>query len=328
LGWNNFYDKINDFLLPFSGQQNVSLGESAFAEAVAIWQSRQGFAAKNADGIIGPATWSILKPFILAAAVHPQNNPSVLPPVNTGTAAPLQNALGKLMIDTSVPVLSKSYAQYQFTADDALWLARFVEGEAGGKDNADSHAVMWAMFNRFGILRHKVPSWSSFQVFLRKYSTTLQPLLNSAGAAERVWNNYRTNPEKYPVVSSEETYTGTSIKKVQYVKHIKLQHKEWAEFPSYVQNMVLKILSGQIPNPQIGIATDFASTYVFLKSARHKQGISGEPTHEEWQQYTLKYARDKKLIWIGDKPNLDQLKNAFFIQQYLKDVSPGSVKII
>ncbi|MBD0295688.1 MAG: N-acetylmuramoyl-L-alanine amidase, partial [Flavisolibacter sp.] len=71
LGWNRYYDMINDFLLPYSGQKNVSLGEEAFAQAVAIWQQKQGFPAKDCDGIIGPNTWRVMKPQIVADTSSP-----------------------------------------------------------------------------------------------------------------------------------------------------------------------------------------------------------------------------------------------------------------
>ena len=57
LGWNKHIYRINDFLLPFSGLSNVSLGEEAFAAAVAKWQAKNGFSRRDADGVIGPATW-------------------------------------------------------------------------------------------------------------------------------------------------------------------------------------------------------------------------------------------------------------------------------
>jgi hypothetical protein len=46
--------------------------------------------------------------------------------------------------------------RYAFTAEDALWLARFVIGEAGGRDDAGSRAVIWAIFNRYALFTHKV----------------------------------------------------------------------------------------------------------------------------------------------------------------------------
>ena len=316
IGWKQFYEQVNDLVLPFSGQENVSLSEEALADAVSKWQQQQGI---GADGIIGPKTWQVMKSFIGPTNVDPHQT--------TLTSGPIAGSFGKLKINTSISALSKSYPEYQFTPEDALWLARFVEGEAGGQDNPDSHAVIWAMFNRFGTVRHRVPSWTSFSVFLRKYSTTLQPLLNSAGAAERVWANNKSNPDKYPVKSIEDTYPGTGIKKVQYLKHIKLQQKKWTNFPVYLQNMITGILNGRIPNPGIGIATHFLSTYVLLKASRRKKGLGGEPSKEEWREYTLQLAKIKKTIWIGERSNLNQQKNAFFIQPEFKDVPADAIKV-
>lgn len=71
LGWNQYHSAINDLLLPFSGQQNVSLGEEAFAQAVAAWQVSKGFAPKDADGIIGPNTWKAMKPLVVLSSSFP-----------------------------------------------------------------------------------------------------------------------------------------------------------------------------------------------------------------------------------------------------------------
>jgi type VI secretion system Hcp family effector len=330
LGWNQYHEKVNDLLLPYSGRHNVSLSEEDIAAAVSAWQIAQGFSQKDADGIIGPGTWARMKPFILSTVGSTTIAPAPIPSTAPASAAglPSQSSLGKLTVNTSIPALAKSHPEYSFTPDDALWLAHFVEGEAGGRDNSDSHAVIWAMFNRFGILRHRVPSWTSLAVFLRKYSTTLQPLLNSPGAAQRVWDAYKSDPIRNAVKSTKETYPGTTIYKVQYERHIKLQNKPWNDFEPYVRNMIIKIMTGQIPNPGIGAATDFDSTYIFMKAARSKQGITSEPSHEEWREYTLQHALAKKMIWIGELTNLNQLKNAFYIKSYLKDVPADAVKVI
>ena len=64
LGWTHFHDQINDLLLPFSGLENVSLGEEAFAKALARWQQQEGFSKKDCDGVLGPMTWKRMQPFI------------------------------------------------------------------------------------------------------------------------------------------------------------------------------------------------------------------------------------------------------------------------
>ena len=94
LGWNQFQDQINDLLLPFSGQQNISLGEEAFAQALANWQQQQGFSAKDADGILGPNTWRRMQP--LLAGNTTLSNPT--PVINPGPALPLNKQNGQLIL--------------------------------------------------------------------------------------------------------------------------------------------------------------------------------------------------------------------------------------
>jgi hypothetical protein len=65
LGWIQFYDQVNEKLLPFSGQQNVSLGEEDFARALALWQKQQGFGSSDCDGILGPMTWRVMQSLIV-----------------------------------------------------------------------------------------------------------------------------------------------------------------------------------------------------------------------------------------------------------------------
>jgi phosphatidylserine/phosphatidylglycerophosphate/cardiolipin synthase-like enzyme len=60
LGWDKYMDRVNDFLLPYSGLSNVSLGEEAFARAAYAFQIGNGFTGEHADGIIGPGTWSLI----------------------------------------------------------------------------------------------------------------------------------------------------------------------------------------------------------------------------------------------------------------------------
>jgi hypothetical protein len=92
LGWKNYYEKINKLLLPFSGYNNVSLSEEAFAQAVANWQASKGLSAKDADGIIGPNTWKLMQTLFLppgSTAVPPAgttnfvNNAQLLAELNS-----------------------------------------------------------------------------------------------------------------------------------------------------------------------------------------------------------------------------------------------------
>ncbi len=89
--------------------------------------------------------------------------------------------------------------QYPLTADDVLWLARFIKGEAGGRDDPDSRAVAWAMFNRYALYAHK--RWRTFAAFLRAYSTTLQPHLVNPAAVERAIQVQPRKPQEVQVGS-------------------------------------------------------------------------------------------------------------------------------
>lgn len=316
LGWNKLYDKINDLLLPLSGMSNVSLGERAFARSIALWQSKNGFSGKDVDGILGPKTWARMQS-VLGSGTSRPSGPGGIPEIK-----------GTLRIDTSVPALRKSNPSYQFTKEDALWLARFIEGEVGRKNDKNSQAVVWAMFNRFGMLRHRVSSWSSFQKFLRLYSTTLQPMLRSRGAAQRVWKKHKRNPSRHPVEVGQGTYKNSTVKKVQLKKHIDLQKKPWNRIDPDVRDLAVGILNGKIGNPGIGIATEFASTRVFYINKYNRQ-----PSTQEWRKYTIDYAeyrckRDiKGCTWVGDVPGIDQMKNAFFIDNRFLDIPASAVTV-
>lgn len=78
LGWNKFYDRINELLLPLSGQSNVSLGEEDFVAAVAVWQQQQGLSP--ADGIIGPKTWARMQPLLPPGPAQPGVPLTATPP--------------------------------------------------------------------------------------------------------------------------------------------------------------------------------------------------------------------------------------------------------
>jgi hypothetical protein len=64
LGWRQHIYEINDLLLPYSGLTAASLGEEAFAYALAGWQKACGFSDKDSDGVLGPATWKVMKPLL------------------------------------------------------------------------------------------------------------------------------------------------------------------------------------------------------------------------------------------------------------------------
>jgi len=85
LGWNQYYDQINELLLPYSGMKNVSLRPEAFAQAVAEWQKAQGFSEADSDGILGPQSWGVMEPLLKKPSYVPY--PTV-PVIGGGSAAP------------------------------------------------------------------------------------------------------------------------------------------------------------------------------------------------------------------------------------------------
>lgn len=203
---------------------------------------------------------------------------------------------------------------YKFTSEDALWTARFLVGEAGGRDNKGNQAVIWAMFNRYALFTH--PYYDTFHKFIRAYSTPLQPVLKSSGAAKRHMNK----PE---FVKTGGTYEGTDIPRGQLSRFLKLQKTPWEKLPAAARSLATRALKGQVENP-IGNATEFASTRVYFHD-RHKRLPKD---FEEWRSFTENFATGKKWKWVGPVSGLDQMDNAFFIQKRVENLTPGTVRVV
>jgi hypothetical protein len=201
---------------------------------------------------------------------------------------------------------------YRFTAEDVLWTARFLVGEAGGRDDLGNRAVIWAMFNRYALFTHTV--YPTFHQFIRAYSTPLQPVLRSAGAARRHMN-------EPTFVRTDGNYPGTDVPRGQTQRHLRLQATQWNQLPASARSLAEKALKGQIPNP-IGNASEFGSTYVYFHDRNRRY-----PNAEEWRRYTEGYAKQKKWAWIGPVPGLNQRGNAFFIQRRAANLPPDSVRV-
>ena len=193
---------------------------------------------------------------------------------------------------------------YRFTAEDALWTAKLVILEAGGRPNADSAAVIWAMFNRYALGRHKL--YKTFSGFIRAYSTTLQPVLNSWQAAQR----HQNNPDFVP---SGGTYTkGTHPRHPQGTAEAapRVSGARVGNLPAEARSLTLDSLRGSLPNPGIGAASQFVSTRILWKQAHKTKGSrpssSGAPLRRASRPEKEPYA------WIGDNPQLDQRRRTPF----------------
>ncbi|WP_406455521.1 penicillin-insensitive murein endopeptidase [Streptomyces sp. NBC_01622] len=207
-------------------------------------------------------------------------------------------------------------APYQFTAEDAEWTARFVIGESGGRDDADSHAVIWAMFNRYALLTR--PYYRTFNAFLRAYSTPLQPVLKSWGASKR-------NMARADFVRTGGTFgppAPPGIPRGQRRAYLDLQQRPWAQLPSAARSVAVRALGGAIANP-IGNATEFGSTYVYFHDANRRY-----PNPDEWRRFTERYAAGMGWRWIGPVPGLDQNKNTFFVQRRLAALPVPAVRVL
>ena len=201
--------------------------------------------------------------------------------------------------------------QYRFTADDLVTTARFLVGEAGGRDNAENRGTLWAMLNRYAFFRNQVPGWGSFGGFLAQYSQTLQPYLRYWASAKDFvakCNSTFDNPGCQFQPTRSQTYPGTQVRMGQLKNFLKLQATPWAQLPEAARRLALQTLTGQIPNP-IGNATEVADTKVYFQRANGRA-----PTRAEWEDYTRRFAASKNWDWRPQQVSYDQFgHNALFV---------------
>ncbi len=237
-----------------------------------------------------------------------------------GTAATGPDALPAGPFGTLTVTDTNRAFTYPFTSDDLLWMARMVTGEAGGQDTPDNRAVIWAMFNKYALVRHN--SYASFQQFIRNYSTVLQPVLNSWGAAKRHMNdaNFVKTGGFYP---GHEAASADPVPKGQLQNHLDLQATKWKDLPAAARNVVESAMMGNIPN-NIGNASEFDNTRTYY----HDQNAAW-PTHDQWVTFTNNFATSNYSgTWIGDVAGLNQeTVNAFFITGGDSGLAPDSVTV-
>ena len=222
----------------------------------------------------------------------------------------LMASLGRLVVN--VPG-SRGWV-YRFTPEDALWTARFVTGEAGGRDDPGNSAVIWAMLNRYGLFTRRY--YSTFHQFLRAYSTPLQPVLKNPGSARRHMNTSE-------FVRTGGNYPGTTIPRGQLGGFLQLQRTPWNRLSQGARSLSLRLLSGQVPNP-LGNATEFGSTRVYFRDKNARWPAD----YEEWRRFTESYAQRKGWAWVGPIAGLNQGSNAFFVQRRVQHLPVGSVRVV
>ena len=202
--------------------------------------------------------------------------------------------LGTLAVRTPVRTWS-----YRFTPEDLVWAAKLLVYEAGGGDNPNNAAVLWAMFNRYAMFTYD--TFGSFGAFVRSYSTTLQPVLHNPQAAAR---HMHRPPSEF--VRTGGTYPGTNIPRGQLRQHLDIQKAPWSSVKQSARELATRALTGELSNPGIGLASEFASTKIYFRKQYGRN-----PNVEEWRRYTADLAARKRWRWIGDVAGLDQMENAF-----------------
>jgi hypothetical protein len=279
-------------------------GFTPYAREPWHWEYNPPRSATPSGGRVSPGTAPPTRP-----ARRPAPRP-VPPPAPTSPPTP-GGALGTLLL--ALP--GRPRFAYRFIPDDELWAARFIVGEAGGTDNPDNRAVLWTMFNRYALFTHRV--YPTFAGFIRAYSSALQPVLTSAGAARRHMNspNFVRTGGNYPPPNQ-------GVPRGQLRRHLELQRATGNQLPASARSLAHRALSGQVPNP-IGNATEFANTAIYFHDHSHRR-----PTEEEWRRFTIDFARGKKWAWIGPVAGIDQFRsNAFFIDNRVADLPPNAVRI-
>lgn len=259
--------------------------------AVRAFQSASGLVV---DGVVGARTWRQLTGG----------------GGTSGSSAGPDTPLGTLVLHAPGREFS-----YRFTSDDLVWTAKLLVHEAGGEDDAENAAVLWAMFNRYALFTHRV--FATFGDFIRAYSTTLQPVLRSAGAAAR---HMHRPPDEF--IRTGGNYPGTDIPKGQLKRHLDIQRAPWHAVKASARALATRALTGSLPNPGIGLASEFASTRIYFKQ-RHRR----EPTREEWRRFTIELAKRKRWRWIGEVPGLNQLENAFFLDLRAADLPDDAIRV-
>ena len=149
-----------------------------------------------------------------------------------GSGVPVRDAPGAANTLGTLSVQDPSF-RYTFTPEDALWTARFLWGEDDTGTPQERAAVLWAVFNRYGLGYHR--RYPTFWQFLRVFSSVLKPTASQ--------------------------------------KHRRKQETPWAGLPEHNRTFVLQALRGGVANPfpePVSNADNFGNTAVYFRR-RHKR---------------------------------------------------------
>lgn len=195
---------------------------------------------------------------------------------------------------------------YVLTADDALWSARMLVGEAGGEDDADNVAVLWCMINSY-MLRPVREEYKTLADFVRAYCTPLQKYLKSQGAIDR------HRKRGTPMVEVEPG-------KWQLERHVELQKRPWAKLSAGARAVVERVFKGQQATP-CGNATQFCCTATYFHDKHGRK-----PTDDELTAYTEEYAKTKDYTWAKVEKSHPR-SNCFFVEKRFAKLPASVVKV-
>jgi murein DD-endopeptidase MepM/ murein hydrolase activator NlpD/peptidoglycan hydrolase-like protein with peptidoglycan-binding domain len=294
------------------GQLGV-LDESTRRELI-NFKSERGL---DADATLDDATLKALADAVKSGTTSLSSPPITSEPGDRISVSPsisesVSPKLGKLVSQRN----GRTVFEYNVTQDDLEWTAKLITGEASARDDLSTRAVIAALLNRFALFTNRV--YPTFTAFIRAYSTPLQPVLRNKNVADWHYKNNRQNFQ-----SVDGTYPGTNIPRGQLKRHLVLQRTPWKQLTNTARRIALEALTGRMPDTGIGLASEFASTWILYGRRVGNQNR----TEAGWLNYTQNFKRDKGWRWIGHKPNLEQKRNAFFIDPRAANLPPGSVRV-
>ena len=106
------------------------------------------------------------------------------------------------------------------------------------------------------------------------------------------------------------------------MRHLQIQGAPWTAIKESARRLATRALRGELPNPGIGPASEFASTFVFFR-----QRYRRKPNRQEWLAYTQRLAQAKKWTFVGDVQGIDPTKNAFFVQNSVRGLPANAVRV-
>ena len=112
-----------------------------------------------------------------------------------------------------------------------------------------------------------------------------------------------------------------TIPKGQLKRHLEVQRKAWADLPANARAVATQALTGQLVDPGIGNADNFASTTIY-----YKQKYGRKPDLAEWRAFTEAVGRSKGR-WIGDVPGLDQTRTLSSCPHEAIKIPAGAIRV-